>query len=183
MIDFPKRTYDVIYADPPWNYYGDPNKDAAAGKHYNLMTDDDILSLPVSSLCHSKSVLYLWATCPRLDFAIDAIRGWGLHFRGVAFVWAKTRKDGAIIGGQGPRPSFVKPIAEFVLIGSKAKKGRPLPLDDESIRQFVLEPRGRHSEKPVEVRKRIERLHGECSRIELFARKRFEGWDAWGNEV
>ena len=31
-------TYDVVYADPPWSYYGDPNKMAAAGKYYALLS-------------------------------------------------------------------------------------------------------------------------------------------------
>ena len=26
-ITFPSGPFDVIYADPPWLYYGDPNKD------------------------------------------------------------------------------------------------------------------------------------------------------------
>ena len=54
----------------------------------------------------------------------------------------------------------------------------------KSVKQIVLAPRGRHSEKPAEVRKRIETLRGEgAERIELFARQSPEGWDVWGNEV
>lgn len=41
----------------------------------------------------------------------------------------------------------------------------------------------RHSRKPAEVRERIVRLLGDVPRIELFARERVPGWDAWGNEV
>ena len=26
-IAFPVKQYQVIYADPPWHYYGDPNKE------------------------------------------------------------------------------------------------------------------------------------------------------------
>lgn len=45
-------------------------------------------------------------------------------------------------------------------------------------------PRGSHSAKPVEVRRRIDALMGEGpSRVELFARERADGWDAWGAEV
>lgn len=43
--------------------------------------------------------------------------------------------------------------------------------------------RGRHSEKPEEVRKRIELLIGKKDRIELFSRTEVDGWDAFGNEV
>ena len=40
-----------------------------------------------------------------------------------------------------------------------------------------------HSKKPEEARRRIVELIGDLPRIELFARQRVPGWDAWGNEV
>jgi len=47
----------------------------------------------------------------------------------------------------------------------------------------VLHGRGEHSEKPEIFREMIETLCGARPRIELFARKRVAGWDAWGAEV
>ena len=47
-------------------------------------------------------------------------------------------------------------------------------------------PVKKHSEKPEEFRRLIERATANMSsrtRIELFARERIAGWDAWGNEV
>lgn len=38
-------------------------------------------------------------------------------------------------------------------------------------------------EPTKEARERIVRLIGDVERIELFARERVPGWDAWGNEV
>jgi len=196
------KKYHVIYTDPCWSYYGDPLKDQAAGKHYDLMTLDQLSKLPVNKLAAKPCVMFMWATCPKLDNAVDLMRAWGFHFRGVAYVWVKTTKNGKIISGQGVRPSFVKPTteivifgtskeieeetsdnSEFVLVGSTQKFGRSLPLLTESQGQVVLAPRGRHSEKPKEVRKRIEDLFGECSRLEMFAREHPAGWDAWGNEA
>jgi site-specific DNA-methyltransferase (adenine-specific) len=40
----------------------------------------------------------------------------------------------------------------------------------------------RHSEKPEEIRKLIEETNL-TPRIELFARRKVEKWDSWGNEV
>ena len=40
-----------------------------------------------------------------------------------------------------------------------------------------------HSKKPDEARRRIVELMGDLPRIELFARQKADGWDAWGNEV
>ena len=43
--------------------------------------------------------------------------------------------------------------------------------------------RGQHSAKPAEVRRRIGLMFPEQRKVELFARKRVNGWDCWGNEV
>ena len=182
-IAFPSGPFDVIYADPPWLYYGDPNKDQAAGKHYPLMSTEDIAALPVREIAAKRAVLFLWATGPRLPEAIAVMRAWGFHYRGVAYVWVKTRLDGGIISGQGVRPTFTKPTTEFVLVGSTNARGRAFPLLTQAQGQVVLAPRGRHSQKPEIVRDRIVELVGDRPRIELFARQRVDGWQAWGNET
>lgn len=177
------KTYDIVYADPPWPYYGDPNKMAAAGKHYNLMSMDEIAAVDVRRLMNSKAALFLWATGPRLPDAIEAIRRWGLHYRGIAWVWVKTRKDGKIINGQGVPPTFTKPTTELLLAATTNKTGRPFPILTSAMPQVVLEPRLRHSEKPHVFYSLIEELCGDRTRIELWARNRREGWDAWGDEI
>lgn len=173
----------IVYADPPWPYYGDPNKMAAAGKHYDLMTLPDICALPVADICDKPAACFMWATGPRLTDAIEAMQAWGFHYRGVAWVWVKTRQDGAIIHGQGVQPTFTKPTTEFVLAGSTNKAGRPFPIHDKAMGQVVLHPRGAHSVKPAIFRDLIVRLCGDLPRVELFARTETEGWDVWGNEV
>lgn len=176
----------VLLADCPWHYYGSPNKDQAAGKHYDLMSNEALeqLSLPISKVAENPSVLFMWTTCAKMQDAIDIMNSWGFFYRGVAFVWVKTRKDGGIISGQGVRPSFVKPTTEFVLVGSTQKAGRPLRLLDESIGQVILAPRGAHSEKPDEVRRRIDAMYGdEYTKLELFGRKQVDGWTVVGDAI
>jgi N6-adenosine-specific RNA methylase IME4 len=177
------RKYDVILVDPPWSYHGQQAKWGAAAKFYETMSDADLARLPVGTLAKQASVLFCWATSPRLDAAVDLVRQWGFHYRGVAFVWVKTTKAGVPIGARGVRPSIVKPTTEFVLAGSMTSKGRPMPLSDESVPQVVLAPIAEHSRKPEAVCERIERLYPNASRIELFARRERAGWDVWGNEI
>ena len=174
-------TYDVILSDPPWSYYGDQNKMGAAGKEYRTMSDEDLLQFryPLSD----RDILFMWATSPRLDFALKCIEAHGLHYRGVAFVWVKTKADGTPLGATGVRPSIVKPLTEFVLSASYLPRGRPLPLMDESVVQTVFAQRGAHSEKPLEVHYRIERLYPAARKAEYFARKRIIGWDCYGDEL
>ena len=147
------------------------------------MNTADIAALRVRSITAPLAALFLWATCPRLPEAIEVMAAWGFHYRGVHSVWVKTARDGRIINGQGARLIFSKPTAEFLLVGSTCRRGRPLPLLTEAQAQVVLAPRGRHSEKPSVFRDRIVELLGDVARIELFARERVAGWDVWGNEV
>lgn len=189
--------FKVIYADPCWAYYGDPDKDQAAGKHYNTLPYEELVKLSVRNLVDGHGVIFMWATGPKLAEAIDLMRAWGFHYRGIAYVWIKTRRDGTFIHGQGVRPSFVKPTTEIVIVGSTQPKGRTLPLHTEKQSQLIFSPieelvegqeticapRGKHSEKPAEVRTRIEELLGDTPRIELFAREQAPGWEAWGLEV
>lgn len=166
--------------------YGDPNKNAAAGKHYDLMTTEEIHSLDMRGILRDPKhgAFFIWATCPRLDLAIDAIRAWGLNYRGVAFVWVKTRKDGGIISGQGVPPTATKPTSELCLLATANKRGRPFPLVDHGAAQVVLAPRtGQHSGKPQTFRDRIVALYGDRPRVELFARCSDPGWGSWGIEA
>ena len=178
------KTYDVVLLDPPWSYTGQQDKWGAAAKFYDTMTDDQLLEFTkATDLLEPKGVMFMWATSPRLDFSIRLIEKWGLTFRGVAFVWVKTKQDGTPIGAQGVRPSIVKPTTEYVLAASRVKTGRPMKLSSESVRQVVLAPKREHSRKPDEVIERIEELYPDASKIELFSRETRPGWDVWGNEV
>lgn len=178
----PRCDYEIIYSDPPWAYFGDPDKPQAAGKHYTLMPTEEIGALPVRSFCAKNAVCFLWATGPKLPEALKVMEAWGFFFRGVAFVWVKTNKAGKIINGQGVRPTLVKPTTEFVLAGTTCKTGRPLPLLTEAMGQVLLasRPGEKHSAKPPEIRSRIVELLGDRPRAELFARTQEPGWDIWG---
>lgn len=181
--DVPK--YDLLYLDPPWFYYGDPNKMGAAGKEYKLMQPEEINALPIKSLLAKKAAVFLWVTCPKLHFGLDAIRSWGLHYRGVAFIWAKTRQDGELIGAQGVPPTFTKPTVEMILAATTMPRGRPWKLQTSKMRQVVPCPREReHSKKPAIFRQNIEELAGpKPTKLEMFCRGRpAPGWHGWGDE-
>ena len=179
----PRRRYEIAYIDPPWYYYGSPVKDAAAGKHYPLMSLDELAAIDVRRMLAPRAAVFLWATCPRLNFAFTLLDAWRLHYRGVAYVWVKVNKRGQIIAGQGVMPTFTKPTSELLLVATTNRTGRPFPILDLAQPQVVLQPRGAHSEKPAIFRTLIEHLCGKRTRVELFARSRARGWDVWGAET
>ncbi len=192
--------YDVVYADPAWTYYGSKDKNGAAAKEYkNSMTLEEICALPMKSLLRDpkNGAFFVWATCPLLHYAFYAGYSWGLHYRGIAFNWVKTRKsDGVPIGAQGLPPTATKPTSEMCLLFTTCKRGRPFPLLSSKVPQVfeqealeeaqgeaLYHPRGAHSEKPAIVRDRIVALYGDRPRIELFSRHVVEGWNRIGNEL
>src|SRR5262249_55396628 len=106
-----------------------------------------------------------------------------LHYRGIAYIWVKTNKQGKPMGARGVPPTFVKPTTELVLAATTVKRGRPFPILDFKQPQTVFAPVTKHSAKPLEVRERLEKLCGERPRLEMFARGDVPGWDTWGLEA
>src|SRR6185437_1094894 len=139
------------------------------------MQPEEILNLPVGSICRDNAVLLLWATSPKLPLAFEVMSAWGFTYKTVSFVWVKKNPvSGGNFVGMG---FYTRQNAEFVLLGTR---GRGLERQDFGVQQIVEAPVGRHSAKPEEVRNRIDRLFPNQDRIELFARTRVTGWDAWG---
>ena len=54
---------------------------------------------------------------------------------------------------------------------------------DKTVRQIIMAQQELDNEKPLEIRDRIVKLFGDVPRIELFARRKVDGWDCWGNEA
>ena len=178
MKPFPNKKYQIIYADPPWLYdnAGCQKSRGMARGSFPCMPLDDIKKLCVPSA--ENAMLFLWATMPKLREALEVIGAWGFKYITCAFVWVKQNPSGfGIYSGLG---HWVNGNAELCLLG---RKGKTLERKNKSIKQIVLYPRGRHSEKPPIIREHIVKLLGDLPRIELFASQRTKGWDVWGNEV
>lgn len=167
--------YSVIYADPPWTY-----QDTANAGHrgvawkYPVMTDEDIYSLPVQTLAAPDCALFLWGTWPKLREALQTIECWGFTYKTMAFDWVKLNpKARTPFWGMG---RWTRSNTEYVLLAVRGKPTRA----NAGVHSLVQAPIGAHSAKPDEVRARILQLMGDVPRIELFARARSTGWDAWG---
>lgn len=171
--------YEVIYADPPWAYNDKMSGHSFSLDHeYETQSKDWIAELPVGSIAADNSVLFLWAVSPQLPEALQVMKAWGFKYTTVAFCWSKRTTNGKEVSNLG---RWTMGNVELCLLGVK---GKPNSMRiDRSIKQLVVAERTKHSKKPGEVRKRIEKLFGERSRIELFAREKTEGWDIWGNEL
>lgn len=176
--------FPVIYADPPWSY-SDRGVRAGTDHHYATMSLDAIKALPIRRLAARDAVLFLWATYPLIQEALEVMEAWGFTYKSIAFQWVKTYESGKPVFGLG---HWTRGNTEPCFLATRGRLKR-VTADVSQLIETLEDPilysvRGRHSEKPAEVRDRISRLMGpELPSVELFARRRVENWECWGNEV
>jgi N6-adenosine-specific RNA methylase IME4/ParB-like chromosome segregation protein Spo0J len=166
--------YPLIYADPPWDYrlYNETTGSSrAAAEHYPTMKLDEICALPVFHLAADNAILFLWTTAPHLQESFQVLGAWGFEYK-TGVVWAKD------VIGLG---HFVRGQHEHLLIATRGDFPCPLPANRPA--SVISAPRREHSRKPDEAYELIERMYPELPKIELFARQRRSGWEAWGNEA
>ncbi|MCM1160731.1 MAG: MT-A70 family methyltransferase [Roseburia sp.] len=173
------KKYQIIYADPPWQYrvYSKKGEGRSAEHHYPTMTIKDIQSLPVCNIADNDCILFLWVTFPCLLEGLNVMKAWGFQYKTCAFTWVKrNKKADSFFTGLG---FWTRANAELCILGTK---GHPKRVS-KSVPQICDARIMEHSKKPPEIRERIVKLCGDVPRIELFARQQVEGWDALGNEI
>lgn len=179
MIELPNKKYNIIYADPPWSFWGySVKKDTRyVGHKYVLQSNEWIATLPINNIAAKDCILFLWVTMPKLNECFDIIKAWSFEYKTVAFTWVKRNKrSDSWFWGMG---RWTRSNAELCLL---ATKGNPKRISAK-VHQVIQSPIRKHSQKPDQARQRIVELVGDLPRIELFARQKTDGWDCWGNEI
>jgi len=170
VTEWPEGKYRVIYADPPWSYGDERSGMGGAIDHYNTMSLEDIKDLSVKELAEDNAVLFMWATAPLLEEAFEVVNAWGFKYK-TNIIWNKVKPN---LG------NYTSVRHEHLII---ATKGSCTPDNTQRFNSVqTIERRGRHSEKPEEFRNIIETLYTYGNKIELFSRKKVEGWEVYGNE-
>lgn len=167
LVEAGKR-FGCIYADPPWLYDNQGTR-AATGNHYGGMTVDELCELPVRELAEDDAHLHLWVTNGFLFDAPRIFAAWGFEFRS-SFVWVKPQMG---IG------NYWRNSHEILLT---AIRGNAKRFNDHSMKSWGEFDRTAHSAKPERIREMLERASG-GPYLELFGRRRTEGWTVWGNQI
>ena len=163
--------FGVIYADPPWAYNesgGNSTNRVVSGK-YSTMQIEDLCALKVPAA--ENSVLYLWATAPRLPEAMMLIEAWGFRYKTHA-IWDKE-KEGLGYWFRGRH--------ELLMVATRGKVSPPAP--ELRISSVVRCTRGLHSRKPDYVRDMIAKWFPDERRLEMFTRIKVHGWEPFGNQI
>ena len=175
-MELPNKKYSIIYSDPAWDYKGQKQHNKKESNksvidHYPTLTLKELKNIKVETITEDDCLLFMWTSSPHLDQAIDLGKSWGFNYITIAFVWDKQKVN----------PSYyTMSQVEICLLFKKGKI--PQPRGKRNIRQFISSCREKHSKKPDEIRDRINEMFPEQSKIELFARDTYIGWDKWGNE-
>ena len=172
-MNLPNKKYNIIYADPPWQYQESWGNGQVG---YKTMSINDIKDIPVQNILEDKAHLYLWVTNPFLREGIEVCESWGFDYK-TLITWVKTYKDGTPEMGMG---YYFRGCTEHIIFGVKNKMKC---INKTTKNMFMAVNTKRHSEKPSSTRDMIVSTSGDLPRIELFARKKINGWDYWGNEI
>ncbi|MCJ7510794.1 MAG: MT-A70 family methyltransferase [Dehalococcoidia bacterium] len=166
----------TLVADPPWPFDNTGSRGAAAD-HYPSLSIEAIAALevadrPVKDLAPEEAGhLYLWTPSSFLAEGIAAriARAWGFEPKCV-LTWVKPQV------GVG---NWFRGASEHVLFCVRGN----LPLATrEALSTWFMADRQEHSQKPDEFYHLVERA-SPGPRLELFARRHREGWEAWGDEL
>ena len=174
--------FRCIVADPPWRpslHANNPRRatldKAGPQKHYPTMLLDDICSIqpPSAKQCH----LWLWVLTQHVDWGFAVARAWEFQEITTMLTWCKPglgvgrfqcNTEHVLLCRKGPRAG--NPFGSG---------GRVAPATGGTWFNW---PRGRHSKKPEDFYSLVEKV-SPGPYLEMFARNRRDGWEAWGNEV
>jgi N6-adenosine-specific RNA methylase IME4 len=188
------KKYRTIVSDPPWPYDTAVSGTVALPKGmlsdgsrrqigveqwtYEPMPLADICALPVLDHAESNAHLYLWTTNSFMRQAYDVVEAWG--FKPITVItWVKVRKD------DPTKPSmkqgwWFRGATEHVIFAQRGKVERRST--DAYPTALMLPRESRHSRKPDDFFGLVEKVsHGPY--LEMFARERRPGWDAWGDQA
>jgi N6-adenosine-specific RNA methylase IME4 len=93
----PDKKYDVIYADPPWDYGGKMQFDKSGKKNINVNWQKDIFisavnfkyptlkinelkKIPLLEIAKEDFLLFMWVTNPHLALGIELGQAWGFEY-------------------------------------------------------------------------------------------------------
>lgn len=216
----PKRTrghlppvlFSTTMADPNWGYMNfGLARHGAARSQYAGSTSEILGRIPMSEWTRRDGNLFLWATGPKIETAIDVQRAWGYHVVTMA-PWVKTvPSKGEIKRGVG---FWGYGAAEYLLMCRRGNGVTPKYRDmgdkpmmllcgprenpvfyQKSLHDQLADPEltslapaafynklGPHSRKPLSLFEWVE-AYFPGRYLELFARGTREGWTCVGHET
>lgn len=167
--------HKVAIVDCPWSFKARSDKGKKKNPKYDVMSFDELRALrpTVSALMERSAVLLMWSTAPHLASALALIAEWGFEYKSY-MIW---KKDKAATG------YWARSNCEIVLVATRGQPGAPKP-GTQALSVFEGKPiEKKHSSKPDWLHKWVEKHYGDATKLELFARRKREGWTTVGGDL
>lgn len=170
----PSQPARVLMADPPWQFADKlPGNGRGAAKHYPCMGVVALCAFQLPKLA-PDCLLLLWRVAAMQREALQVITAWGFTLKS-EIVWCKLSKTGKRHMGMG---RYVRAAHETCLV---ATRGR-VTVADRGVRSVFDAPVQGHSHKPDAIYEIAERLVPGGPYVEIFGRRRRQGWTVLGND-
>lgn len=169
--------YKTIVIDPPWDVGKDLSGKIMQGGAfkptlpYATMSDAELVEFPINDFAAEESDLFMWTTHTKLPTSLALLEKWGFKYHAL-LTWDK--EGGICLNGFYRR-------TEFVVYGYRGRQGVDVGEGSYIPTLFKQKAKG-HSKKP-DLFYSLLRERTQEPRIDIFARKRHHGFDAYGDQV
>ena len=166
--------YRTIVIDPPWEVIFNMSNLTVNGTKYKklpyaTMTDNEIRNFPIDNYAEKKCWLFMWSTHRKLPTALNIIEQWGFHYDCI-LAWNKHR---------GPTVNGICRDMEPCIIAHRGN----LRLSNKIPLKLIIDSLNTsNSEKPRKFYDMV-RKSAPKPRIDIFARRRHYGFNAYGDQV
>jgi len=167
--------YQTLVIDPAWTvknnltnikYY----RCGIQRMPYSSISDDELLDFPINDFADDRCDIFLWSITSKIPFCFELLKKW--KFKYVDFLcWDKEI-------GIGINGIYRK--VEWIVYAYRGKMG--INKKGKFIPSLIRQKRTKHSEKP-DLFYEIIKNNTKEPRIDLFARKKHDGFDAFGDEI
>jgi N6-adenosine-specific RNA methylase IME4 len=175
--DLTDGSYDCLVIDPAWDFknYSAKGHLKGAHHHYECMSLDEIMALPVARLARKDCLLLMWTTGWAIadGTAANVVRAWGAKPI-TELIWRKMTVNGKQRFGPGYR---ARTMHEPVLLATFGKPiHKPFPSEFMGIAR-------EHSRKPDEFYSMV-RAHTPMLpwRADIFSRETRDGFEGFGDQ-
>lgn len=189
------RAYGLIYIDPPWEqqmFSAETGIKKAPQAKYDCMSLEDIQALPIAQLAAANCFVVMWTLWNFVapGYGTDVLRAWMAEPKSGG-AWFKLTKNDKVSMGTGygfrgcSEPFLTAAYGAPKVRSHRERNGIVTEIEvDAALELDALVAQLReHSRKPEEMREALERMFPDVPKVEVFARERRPGWDAWGNQV
>ncbi len=180
-IPLQQKVYSCLVIDPPWHYELRKADETHRNRiPYRSMALNQILDLPVPELSERAGcVLWLWYTNNHAAEAVKCLERWRFELKTI-LTWEKVTKAGTPHIGTG---HWLRNCTEHCFLATRGKVSSFAHTKLLTNQSTILRaPRTEHSRKPEAFYQLVEQLC-QSSKLEMFARRKREGWDSWGDEL